>query len=987
MKILVNFFLMILPIQFILRGFPNRFESMHIFVQKKSFLSVALTTATFFSNVLSAAAPVPDAAPASAVASTALDSLSQKTEGTAGNFEADGDASFDTQFARYKHDIATLTQKTWQLGKIYSKGTLNFQEPFVIRGRIYLGIKPLDGIAFVFHNDPTGSNFANTAKDGEIVGGSNLIGIKYDTWNNDSQPIGKEPSNSFIAAFSGHERNGKLLPGGDFLNVDGLTNGEWHDVAFVWDPKTQKLLHYLKIGPNKDLTDADLMSANNLKQTIDLGSDFVNKYFGGSANIYFAAVAATCATDYNTQAFKLTYIKTKNPITVPFLHVPEKPFNPALSDVKGVTKYDATITIGSRNIDVDSNGFFLIPKDLDHGVYDVVAIDSDGNKTIRNIDIRKKVKLMAPETPFNPSLTPAQGSADPGTVLSICDASGKEIASLTVGDNGLYTIPATITTGVYTVNATDLIGNTTSKLINVNTTVPSLTLPVAKTINPKDFKLSGLTTPGIMVTIDGNPAEIGADGSFVLPPNLADGEHVIVAKDSIGNTATSKIVVDTTPPSMIFSQFPLTNPINPAILNVKGHTEKDNRIFIDDKEIQNSGLVHFSVPKDTKEGLHKVTATGPTGNTKTLSLNVVLTPPSLNLPTNAINPKIGTITAKTDKGALVKVNGISVKVADDGTFEIPTSLKDGTYPVTSTDIAGNVATGSIAINTIPPVLTVPQNAFNPSKVVMKGKVDSSTTKVKVNGTDVVVDSKDNSFAIPAELTTGVYKVEATDVAGNVSSASVTIDTDIPSLVLFEHPVNPSKNVRGWTVAGASVNINGKDVGVADKDGLFDIPMLPDGEYPVIVTDIAGNSASGTIIIHTTPPSLTCSDVINYNDSNTLKGTTDPHSVVSVHGQMLVDGTTKEQKVEVPVRKDGAFMIVQGFQPGHGKIVVRDRAGNVTKKDVTFLDVTASSSVATPSSNTATPSAAPSAPQQVAAAVLPSATPAAVVTTSAAPAAS
>lgn len=660
--------------------------------------------------------------------------------------------------------------------------------------------------------------------------------------------------------------------------------------------------------------------------------------------------------------FKLKYIKTKNPITVPFLHVPEKPFNPALSDVKGITKYDATVTIGSRNIDVDSNGSFLIPKDLDHGVYDVVAIDSDGNKTIRNIDIRKKVKLMVPETPFNPSLTPAKGTGEPGTVLSICDASGKEVASLTVGADGLYNVPSTLTTGTYTVNATDLVGNKTSKVITVNTTVPSLTLPVSKTINPKDFKLSGLTTPGITVTIDGKPVVIGADGSFALPQDLKDGEHIIVAKDSIGNTATSKILVDTTPPSMIFSEFPLTNPINPAILNVKGHTEKDNRIFIDDKEIQNSGLVHFTVPKDTKEGLHKVTATGPTGNTKTLPLNVVLTPPSLNLPTHAINPKTGTVTGKTDKEAFVKINGTSVKVSDkDGTFEIPNALKDGTYPVTSTDVAENVATGSIIVNTIPPVLTVPQNAFNPSKIVMKGKVDYPTTKVKVNGKDVVVDSKDNSFAIPSDLTTGVYKVEATDVAGNVSSASITINTDIPSLVLFENPVNPAKQVvKGWTVAGASVNINGKDVGIADKEGLFSIPMLPDGEYPVIVTDTAGNSASGTIKIDTVPPSLTCSDVINYNDPSTLKGTTSLHAEVSIHGKMLADGTIKDQKIEVPVRKDGAFLIAQGFQPGPGKIIARDNAGNVRQKDITFLDATASSATAAPSaavvSNSVTASA-------------------------------
>lgn len=144
--------------------------------------------------------------------------------------------------------------------------------------------------------------FANTAKDGEIVGGSNLIGIKYDTSNNGKLPIGTEPSNSFICAFSGHERNGKLLPGGDFLSIDGLTNGEWHDIAFAWDPQSGKLLHYLKIGPSTDLSDSDLMSAANLKQTINLGSDFINQYFGGSANIYFAAVGATGGS-CNTQAF------------------------------------------------------------------------------------------------------------------------------------------------------------------------------------------------------------------------------------------------------------------------------------------------------------------------------------------------------------------------------------------------------------------------------------------------------------------------------------------------------------------------------------------------------------------------------------------------------------------------------------------------------------------------------------------------------------
>lgn len=158
---------MILLIQFISRGFPNRFKSMNIFFRKKSFLAITLTTATFFSNVLSASTTTSASAQASStsVVAAAVDPLPQKTEGTARNFEADGDASFDTQFARYKYDIATLTQnKTMQLGKAYSKGTLNFKEPFVLRGRIYLGNKPADGIAFVFHNDPTGSNFCKHCK-------------------------------------------------------------------------------------------------------------------------------------------------------------------------------------------------------------------------------------------------------------------------------------------------------------------------------------------------------------------------------------------------------------------------------------------------------------------------------------------------------------------------------------------------------------------------------------------------------------------------------------------------------------------------------------------------------------------------------------------------------------------------------------------------------------------------------------------------------
>ncbi|WP_136163981.1 Ig-like domain-containing protein, partial [Brenneria nigrifluens] len=146
------------------------------------------------------------------------------------------------------------------------------------------------------------------------------------------------------------------------------------------------------------------------------------------------------------------------------------------------------------------------------------------------------------------------GSAEPGSTVTISDAAGNELGSVTVGDDGSFTVPLTpaLTNGeTISAVASDAAGNASAA---VSVTAPDATAPSAPAdllVAEDGASVSGSAEAGSTVTISdaaGNElgsVTVGEDGSFTVPltPALTNGEAIsAVASDAAGNVSTAATV-------------------------------------------------------------------------------------------------------------------------------------------------------------------------------------------------------------------------------------------------------------------------------------------------------------------------------------------------------------------------------------------------------------------------------------------------------------
>src|SRR5206468_9468049 len=192
---------------------------------------------------------------------------------------------------------------------------------------------------------------------------------------------------------------------------------------------------------------------------------------------------------------------------------------------------------------------------------------------------------------------------------------------------------------------------------------------------------------------------------------------------------------------------------------------------------------------------------------------------------------------------------------------------DGPHSATLavSDIAGNLgrATWSWTVDTMGPTISLASPAgdgvTNTAALTVSGTAPTAAT-VTVNGIAVTVDSVTGAFSTALTLALGPNTIDvvATDAAGNAGRVShtVVLDTSGPTLlnVRSSEPARTNQDstvvsgtageaVSGLTVAGLSVAVR--------ADGSFAVRMpLVEGanSFAVAATDLAGNSASVTVVV-------------------------------------------------------------------------------------------------------------------------------------------
>ncbi|HBO1780319.1 TPA: BapA prefix-like domain-containing protein [Pseudomonas aeruginosa] len=642
------------------------------------------------------------------------------------------------------------------------------------------------------------------------------------------------------------------------------------------------------------------------------------------------------------------------------------------SELSGTAEPGSSVTltdgngnpIGQTTADANGNWSFTPSTPLPDGtVVNVVARDAAGNSSP---PASVTVDAVAPATPtVDPSNgTTLNGTAEPGSSVTLTDGNGNPIGQVTADGSGnwTYTPSTPIANGtVVNVVAQDAAGNSSP---GASVTVDSQA-PAAPVLNPSNgTTLSGTAEPGATVTLtDGNGNPIGqvtADGSgnwsFTPGTPLANGTVVnATASDPTGNTsAPASTTVDSVAPAA-----PVVNPSNGA--EISGTAEPGATVTLTDGSgnpigqvtADGSGNWSFTPSTPLADGtVVNATATDPAGNTggqgSTTVDAIAPATPTVNLSNGS------SLSGTAEPGSTVILtdgNGNPIaEVTADGsgnwTYTPSTPIANGTVVnVVAEDAAGNSSPpATVTVDSSAP----PAPVINPSNgVVISGTAEAGATVTLTDAGgnpigQVTADGSGNwSFTPGTPLANGtVIVATATDPTGNTGpQAATTVDSVAPAAPV----VNPSNGttISGTAEAGAKVILtdgSGNPIGETTADGSGNwtftpgTPLANGTVVNAVAQDPAGNTGpQGSTTVDAVAPNT---PVVNPSNGNLLNGTAEPGSTVTLTdgngnpiGQTTADGS-------------GNWSFTPGSQLPNGTVVnvtASDAAGNTSPPATTTVD--------------------------------------------------
>jgi Bacterial Ig-like domain len=343
------------------------------------------------------------------------------------------------------------------------------------------------------------------------------------------------------------------------------------------------------------------------------------------------------------------------------------------------------------------------------------------------------------------------------------------------------------------------------------------------------------------------------------------------------------------------------------------------------------------------------------------SFTVDTLPPSLSLdsgpsgPTNDNTPSFGftaearaTVECSVDDGTPVYGSCTS------SSSHTAAALADGSYVfhVRATDVAGNQTSASrvFSVDATPPLLSIdsgPSNATNVSTPSFGFTAEAgATTECSIDQGSAAYLPCGSPYAPAAPLPEGrsTFRVQATDAAGNVTTAtrSFTVDTLPPSLSLDSGPSGPTNDNTpsfGFTAeARATVECSVDDgtpvYGSCTSSSSHTAAALADGSYVfhVRATDAAGNptSASRAFSVDTVDPAVgvTSSPTITSDSTPSFAFTAEARATVQCsidHGTPAFTSCTSPFTPAAPL-PDGSYTF---------RVRATDSAGNQASDSQAF----------------------------------------------------
>ncbi|MBB5687668.1 hypothetical protein FHS49_003712 [Sphingobium boeckii] len=572
------------------------------------------------------------------------------------------------------------------------------------------------------------------------------------------------------------------------------------------------------------------------------------------------------------------------------------------------------------------------------------------------------IDAIAPAAPtIDPSNgTQVTGGAEAGVAITLTDAGGAAIGTVTADANGNWTFaPATPLSDGTVINAVarDAAGNVSLPAM----TVVDGIAPGAPVIEPSNgTMISGAAEAGTTITLtDGNGATIGttvtgSGGLWSFTPSTALGNSTEInatATDEAGNVSPSaSTIVDSIAPAA-----PTIDLSDGTIL--VGTAEAGSTIMLSEAGstigtaiADGNGDWTFTPGSPLLDGtIVNAAASDAAGNigpqaTVTIDATAPL-PPVIDASNGAVltgTAEAGSIITLTD-GTNAPIGTTSANGSGNWTFTPGATLPDATtVRATATDATGNV---SLPVSAIVDSGAPVAPTIDPSNgVLISGTAEAGALITLSDGAtqiaQVIADANGDWSAIPSTPVAHgiVVTAVARDAAGNASPpATVTIDSVAPAAPVID--ASNGATVSGMAEANSLVTLtdgNGTPLGAISADGAGNwtatlTPALADGAIiQATATDAAGNVSSPAAV--TVDAVLPAAPVIDPSDGDLFTGTAEAGSLVTLTGTGINAAVTADA--------NGDWSYTASPQLADGVVVTAtatDAAGNVSPAATITVD--------------------------------------------------
>jgi RHS repeat-associated protein len=472
-----------------------------------------------------------------------------------------------------------------------------------------------------------------------------------------------------------------------------------------------------------------------------------------------------------------------------------------------------------------------------------------------------------------------------------------------VGADGAFTGTASLWSddpGLVVVEATDDAGNVTRVEIRVSIVPPEATLlspAPGSLVGERVVDLSGRAGTATELTVDGVPAELSGDGTFVLP-GFDLGEDGLVTLSLIATncggsvTATAVLDLDTQAP-VVAIDVPSEGALFGATPIQVGGTVTDAHLdrvtvggvvaTVEGGRFQASGVT-------LTEGANTLVAVaadvlGRSTTSAGVEVELDTTAPTIDIVTPASGAVVGTPTiavtgeASDPNLASVTVGGVTAQLSGSSFSASGVTLQEGEnfLVAEAVDSLGNASQSPsvvVVLDTVAPTIAI--DAASLPELTADGTVtvggtvsDPHLDTVTVNGVEAtVVDETFSAEGVVLSEGANAIVAQAVDTLGHTSATApvtVTRDTLPPEVDVTEPEPGAELSSRTVTVRGTVVEPHLDEVIVAGvpatvSDGVFvaEGVELPEGESQIVAraVDVLGHTAESQpvgVVVDTLAP--------------------------------------------------------------------------------------------------------------------------------------